>query len=158
MSGLSEARSLATVAAGLFVVGALVSSPRSGAASSAPKQRSPRRVVVEMLAISFQPKSVRVSAHETVVFHFVNNDVAPHDAFFGNADRQLDRERAVDALLSAGGDLASLQAPKVGYVLVKAKSTRDVPHTFGQPGRLLIGCHQPGHWDSGMKINVIVGP
>jgi uncharacterized cupredoxin-like copper-binding protein len=104
-----------------------------------------------MLAISYRPKVIRVKAGEKVVFHFINNDVAPHDAFVGNVDQQLDREKEV-AAESKGASATR------GYLLVKAKSAGDLTYRFGKPGRLIIGCHQPGHWDSGMKIAVIVSP
>ena len=29
-------------------------------------------------------------------------------------------------------------------------------HTFSEVGTYIIGCHEPGHWESGMKATVEV--
>jgi uncharacterized cupredoxin-like copper-binding protein len=47
---------------------------------------------------------------------------------------------------SGGGDALTVQPGK----------TRELEHTFDEAGEVLIGCHQPGHYDAGMKVTVTV--
>ena len=35
--------------------------------------------------------------------------------------------------------------------------TGELTHTFEESGSIEIGCHQPGHYNAGMKITVEVG-
>lgn len=41
-------------------------------------------------------------------------------------------------------------------VTVKPGSTRTLVHRFGTDETMLIGCHQPGHYEAGMKATVTV--
>lgn len=33
----------------------------------------------------------------------------------------------------------------------------ELTHTFDEAGTIEIGCHQPGHYDAGMRANITVG-
>lgn len=145
-------------------VGGIASPVASGAASKAVttstklakgKKITPRVIEVEMLATAYSPKVVRVKSKETVTFRFMNKGVAAHEALVGDLDSQLDHAKE----MKAGGEHAAHEMPKSpGYILVKAKSSKTLTYTFGKPGRTLIGCHQPGHWESGMKLQVVISP
>ena len=41
-------------------------------------------------------------------------------------------------------------------VTVGAGETKELTWTFTQPGTVLIGCHQLGHYDAGMKGQITV--
>jgi uncharacterized cupredoxin-like copper-binding protein len=41
-------------------------------------------------------------------------------------------------------------------ITVDAGKTGTLTHTFGTAGTTLIGCHQPGHYAAGMRIEVHV--
>jgi uncharacterized cupredoxin-like copper-binding protein len=32
----------------------------------------------------------------------------------------------------------------------------ELTHTFDEAGTIEIGCHQPGHYDAGMRVNITV--
>jgi uncharacterized cupredoxin-like copper-binding protein len=120
----------------------------------------PRVIDVEMSAIAYKPNVIRVAANETVQFRFVNNTVAPHEALIGDTKAQIKHAKEMKAAAKEGTDAHAghdMKSAK-GYILVKAKSTKMLTYTFGKPGRLTIGCHQPGHWESGMKLTVLVQP
>ena len=41
-------------------------------------------------------------------------------------------------------------------ITIEPGKTGDLTHAFDQPGAFEIGCHEPGHYDSGMKVAVTV--
>jgi uncharacterized cupredoxin-like copper-binding protein len=43
-----------------------------------------------------------------------------------------------------------------GEVSVPAGATASTTYRFDRPGRVLLGCHLPGHWDYGMRGSVTV--
>jgi uncharacterized cupredoxin-like copper-binding protein len=40
---------------------------------------------------------------------------------------------------------------------VQPGQTATLTHTFTTAGSTIIGCHEPGHYQAGMKLTVIVG-
>ncbi|MFN2504621.1 MAG: multicopper oxidase domain-containing protein, partial [Acidimicrobiales bacterium] len=59
------------------------------------------------------------------------------------------------------GDEAHQQAVETGKaerqgVEVGPNGTRDYVRTFTQPGTLIIGCHQLGHYQQGMRMRLVV--
>lgn len=35
-------------------------------------------------------------------------------------------------------------------------ATGDLTYTFDEPGTLLLGCHEPGHYEAGMVATIVV--
>lgn len=110
-----------------------------------------RTVEVEMRDIAYEPAAVTVQAGETVKFVFRNVGEAVHDAFVGDGAAQAEHEN----------DMRKSEGPHHGdddhAVTVKPGDTASLTYTFDQPGSVLIGCHQPGHYQAGMKLTVAVG-
>ncbi|MEW6153217.1 MAG: plastocyanin/azurin family copper-binding protein [Actinomycetota bacterium] len=98
-------------------------------------------IEVSMVDIAFKPEALTVAAGSTVRFVFTNDGRVPHEAAFGD-----------DAVQK---ELAARRGRRVGPA-VGPNQTREHVYTFGGPGRLVIGCHVPGHWSAGMKIEVTV--
>lgn len=111
-----------------------------------------RRVVeITMADISFTPSTVRVERGETVTFRFRNTGKVAHDAYLGDAEAQAEHEREMrDAMggMHHGEDAEA--------ITVEPGETGSLTHTFRERGSLEIGCHQPGHYAAGMKIDVTV--
>jgi uncharacterized cupredoxin-like copper-binding protein len=108
-----------------------------------------RTVEIEMRDIAFSPGSVDVRAGERVRFVFTNTGQVTHDAFLGDGAAQDAHEqqmRAGHGDHGTGSDALSV-APGKKAALVR---------TFDQPGQVLIGCHQPGHYTGGMRLTVTV--
>ena len=42
-------------------------------------------------------------------------------------------------------------------VTVASGETKELTWAFTEPGTVLIGCHQPGHYAAGMKGQITVG-
>jgi uncharacterized cupredoxin-like copper-binding protein len=111
-----------------------------------------RSIEIAMEDIRFEPDEIEVAAGETVRFVFENNGKVAHDAFIGDEGAQADHEDEMtsddEGMEHGGGDEDA--------ITVDPGDTGELTYTFGEPGVLLIGCHQPGHYDAGMIIEVTV--
>lgn len=116
-----------------------------------------RTIEVDMVDIAFEPSSIDVEAGETVRFVFSNEGEAVHEGYFGDEQAQEDH----DAERSGDGHGAEeMQGMEHGgdeeAVVVDPGDTGELTYTFEEPGQIQIGCHQPGHYEAGMVIDVNV--
>ena len=117
-----------------------------------------RTIEIEMVDIAFEPAELEVEAGETVRFVFENTGEAPHDAFIGDAEAQEQHEqemREADGDNGHGGGHEENAAEDA--ITVEPGETGELTYTFEEAGSLEIGCHQPGHYQAGMKVDVAVG-
>ena len=116
-----------------------------------------RTIEVDMVDIAFEPSSIDVEAGETVRFVFSNEGEAVHEGFVGDeqAQEEHDAERSGDE-----DELEGMEGMEHGgddeAVVVDPGDTGELTYTFDEPGLLQIGCHQPGHYEAGMVIDVNV--
>lgn len=115
---------------------------------SAPAERT---VEVQMVDNAFEPASIDVEAGETVKFMFDNTGDVAHDALVGDAEAQAAHEEEMREAEDMGHG-----ADDDGAITVEPGDTGELVYTFDEPGALEIGCHEAGHYDSGMKIDVSV--
>lgn len=108
-----------------------------------------RTVEIEMVDIAFKPNQLSVKAGETIRFVFLNRGEIEHEAVIGDEEAQAAHKEGVHG----GGYGGSKQAPRVE---VFPGETGELTHTFEKPGQLLIGCHEPGHYDAGMRVDITV--
>ncbi len=115
-----------------------------------------RVVDVEMTEMAFGPANIDVALGETVRLRFHNAGVVAHEAVMG--DLAFQEEHAAEM---TGGDAhqtdshdATADDPEA--LVVAAGDTADMVYTAGDAGALIIGCHQPGHWDAGMKSDLTI--
>ena len=108
-------------------------------------------VDVEMVDIAFEPKTMTVQRGETVTFRFTNSGKVAHDAFIGDTEAQKDHEEEMRE-----GSGAHHGSDTKDAITVDAGDTGTLTYTFNEPGEIEIGCHQPGHYEAGMKIEVEV--
>lgn len=107
--------------------------------------------VVEIIASDdFDPAAIEVSAGETVMFRVMNSGAIPHDFTLGDeATRQSHAEEKEE--------MAGMSMPDEPNAIVLAPGeTRELTWRFTEPGDLLIGCHQSGHYAAGMMAQVNV--
>jgi len=107
-----------------------------------------RTIQIEMRDIAFVPTAVDVRAGERIRFVFTNTGQLVHDAFIGDEASQEEHEKDMRSGHSHGEG--------AGAVTVKPGKQAQLVHTFEQAGRVLIGCHQPGHYTGGMRATVNV--
>lgn len=122
---------------------------------------TPRTVEIEMRDIAFAPDSVDVEQGETVRFVFTNAGTAAHDAFVGDEAAQADHEMEMNG--SGGGDMggnaghgSSGTDGEGTAITVEPGETAELIYTFDDAGEMLIGCHQPGHYEAGMMVTIDV--
>lgn len=111
-----------------------------------------RTVEINMVDIAFEPDTLEVSRGETVRFVFTNRGTAPHDAFIGDADAQAEHE----AEMRESDDDHNGHDGDADAITVEPGATGELTHTFEERGTVEIGCHQPGHYEAGMTIEVAV--
>lgn len=116
-----------------------------------------RTIEIEMRDIEFSPDEVEVEAGETVRFVFHNVGAVRHDAFIGDEAAQEEHEME----MSAGDDDMDMGGEGEddagdGGITVEPGETGELTHTFSEGDELLIGCHEPGHYEAGMVVTIDV--
>lgn len=104
--------------------------------------------VVMSDAMRFAPDPITVKAGEEVTFLVTNEGAITHEFFVGTEAEQVDHaaEMAAGGMSHGHDNALSLQAGETGSLTM----------TFADAGPLLIGCHEPGHYDAGMKATLTV--
>jgi len=105
--------------------------------------------VVMSDAMRFAPDPITVKAGEEVTFVVSNEGVIVHEFFVGTEEEQVEHAAEMAAGGMSHGDDNALS--------LKAGETGSLTMTFVAAGSLLIGCHEPGHYDAGMRatLNVV---
>ena len=101
-----------------------------------------------MSEYAYGPASISVAAGQEVRFVFHNDGSVPHEAVIGDEEAQA--EAAID------GGHADHDAHGAASVQVAPGGTASLVYRFDEPGDVLIGCHIPGHYESGMRAVVTV--
>lgn len=124
-------------------------------AACAPSASEPsrvREVAVTMTdELRFEPDAITVTAGETV--HFVVHNAGAVDHEFLIGDEAAQAEFAAE--MADGHD--DEHVGEAGVALGPGE-TGEFAYTFAAPGALLVGCHEPGHYDGGMVARITVRP
>ena len=124
----------------------------ASAASSLVPSVAPLTGEVEIVmsdTMRFAPDPIMVKAGEPVTFVVRNEGVIVHEFVVGTEAEQSDHAADMtEGGMSHGHDNA---------LSLKAGASGSLTMTFAEAGSLLIGCHEPGHYDAGMKatLNVV---
>ena len=94
-------------------------------------------------AMRFEPGTISVPAGKAVTFVVRNAGLVVHELFVGGEADQA--AHAVEMAEHPGGSHAHGNA-----VRVPAAGSESLTMTFDKPGRVLLGCHEPGHYLAGM--------
>jgi len=120
-----------------------------GQAATSPK--GPVTTVnVEMRDIAFDPPTLAVSSGQTVRLVFTNKGKLTHDAFIGDEQAQAEHEKTARSM----GQMD--HGSKSNAISVSAGTTRELVYTFDKAGTVFVGCHEPGHYASGMKVQITI--
>lgn len=129
------------------VVVTLVSGAGLVAASAAgPASEGVVEVQMTIRHSRFIPEEISVPAGSTVRFVVDNTDPIDHELIVGPRSVQDAHERGTHAVHG--------EVP--GEVSVGAGESASTTYVFASPGRVLMGCHLPGHWDYGMRGEIAV--
>lgn len=103
-----------------------------------------RVVDMDMVDVAFEPAQVAVSVGSRVKFVFHNRGKVQHEAALGDEAFQTEHETQMRQMsgMHHGGDAITVEPGRTGELV----------RSFASAGRLLIGCHEPGHYAAGMKV------
>ena len=128
-----------------------------------PGDAGARTVEVAMTDNEFSPSSLDVAAGATVAFTFRNDGTVTHDAVIGDEAAQAEHEDEMRAAESTTGDdgMADMghgtaDGGDEAAITVEPGASGEITYTFDDEGDLLVGCHEPGHYDDGMRIALSV--
>jgi uncharacterized cupredoxin-like copper-binding protein len=88
-----------------------------------------------------------------VTFVVTNAGALEHEFYVGDEAAQAAHEKEMSSM---GGMGMSEDGPN--GVGVKAGETKELTMTFTTPGSTITGCHVTGHYASGMKATITIGP
>lgn len=160
-------RVLTAVAASAVVAVAAAACGSSGGTPADQTPASPaQEMTIAMADNAFAPSSIAARVGEPVTFKFVNSGQVTHEAFFGSEAEQEDHaaemQQSADGghamHMNMGHDMNMGTSTPAGTEIVTVPPGEQavVVKTFDRIGTVVIGCHQPGHWESGMKATVNV--
>ena len=145
---MTRSRTLLLAAAGLLVVAVAACGSTDDSSSGSGTART---VDIDTADNTFEPDTIDVTEGETVRFVFTNSGKVAHDAFVG--DQAAQDGHAMDMREAEGEDHdGGHGGDDSGAVTVEPGDTAELTNTFDETGSLEIGCHQPGHYDGGMKL------
>lgn len=108
--------------------------------------------VVTTDTLRFEPDDLTIARGETITFRVTNDGFAVHDFTLG--DEAAQREHA--AMMATLGADAAHMADEPNSILIPAGETKEITWTFTVAGEVQIGCHQPGHYEAGMRATITV--
>ena len=120
-----------------------------------------RTIDITMADNTFQPTQIKVTKGETVALTFRNTGSARHEAILGNDATQMEHHAAMTkppGQMEHGNSAVGAGSSKSDdAITVEPGQSGTITRTFNESGPVMIGCHEPGHWESGMKATVTVG-
>lgn len=114
-----------------------------GAAST---PRAPGVIAVTMTDNRFEVPTLTVAVGDVLTFRFTNLGAVQHEAVVGDEMFQMGH---IDHQHMPGDVMAN-------SIMVQPGGTADLTYRFEQSGVVLIGCHEPGHYEDGMVATIIV--
>jgi hypothetical protein len=102
---------------------------------------------IEMSEFAYSCVLPDLPAGTVVALRFTNEGLVEHEAVVGDLAAQNDAEMEMAEMAEGEGGHGAHSAAS----LTLAPGDRgDLIVQFDDPGEVIIGCHIPGHWDSGM--------
>lgn len=101
----------------------------------------------------FEPAEVTVAVGETVTFEVTNTDSIDHDFTLGDEEAQEEHEAEMREMDEMDGEM---EHSDPNTMIVPAGETMSITWTFTEPGVVLYGCHEPGHYAAGMVGEITV--
>jgi len=112
--------------------------------------------VIELITndvLRFEPDTFAVALGETITFRVTNDGLAAHDFTLGDLATQ---EEHAAMMAEMAGNMMTMPDEPNAFVL-QVGETKELTWTFSVAGEVLIGCHQPGHYEAGMTATIVVG-
>jgi uncharacterized cupredoxin-like copper-binding protein len=100
--------------------------------------------------MTFEPSGIDVSAGETVTFVVTNTGQEVHEFTLGNAAMQQEHAEAM-AHMPAG-----MAHDTPNSITLEPRETEQLTWRFGDTATLEYACHQPDHYQAGMRGEVMI--
>lgn len=137
------------------------STEKSGAAiPGTPAEASEADRTIEVDAqdsLEFDPEAIEVEVGETVTFVVRNTGNAVHEFVLGNETYQEEHEKEMSGAGGAEGHGGMDMGDDSNAISVAPGATQEITWTFTEAGKVLYGCHEPGHYEGGMVGAIEVG-
>jgi uncharacterized cupredoxin-like copper-binding protein len=147
MAAMCTRRSARVLSAILVLTLAACASPASPDASA-----TTRVVAVTTTdALRFEPDDITVMQGETVRFEVTNAGNVRHELYIGDAEAQAGHEAEMR-------EMGGMAHDEPDGISVDPGQTEVLEHTFAEAGTLLMGCHEPGHYEAGMVGTIAITP
>ena len=131
---------------------------------------APKVIKISMSDNRYTPNAVTVSAGEKVTFRFVNEGTTVHEAIIGteadqrNHAKEMNNASSTDPGGTAGmdgmdgmGDMGGMHhGASDNAVAVRPGTSKELTTSFERSGSYVIGCHEAGHYEAGMKATITV--
>ena len=123
---------------------------------------SSQSIDIAMTDHAYQPPQVSLAKGETVTLRFTNDGTVRHEAVLGDESQQqahheeMSASTMPDDMDMGHGENADhgRASDEADAVTVEPGETGSITTMFEESGTLLIGCHEPGHWEAGMKATI----
>jgi uncharacterized cupredoxin-like copper-binding protein len=99
----------------------------------------------------FEPASVSVGGGEVVTFVVTNHGRTTHEFTLGDAQMQAEHAEAM------GHMPEGMHHELPNSIAIEPGATETLTWRFGPAGALEFACHEPGHYDAGMRGAITVG-
>lgn len=101
--------------------------------------------------LAFEPATFDAEVGDVITFTITNTGDIEHEFVLGDeaAQQQMGEEMASGEDHGHAGDMTNA-------VTIHGGETAELTWRFTTPGTVLIGCHVPGHWEGGMRGEVVV--
>jgi uncharacterized cupredoxin-like copper-binding protein len=122
-----------------------------GVGGPADAEEADRTVEVTTLdTMTFEPSTITVTAGETVAFVVTNTGNAVHEFTLGDAEMQQEHAEAM-AHIPAG-----MAHDMPNSITLQPGETKQLTWRFGDAATLEFACHQPDHYEAGMRGQIAV--
>ncbi len=111
--------------------------------------------VIELITndvLRFEPSTFEATLGETITFRVTNNSPAVHDFTLGDLETQVEHA----AVMAQMGGAVMTMPDEPNAFVIQVGETKELTWTFTVAGEVLIGCHQPGHYQAGMVGTITV--
>ena len=145
-------------ALGALMAAASLTIAACGTGEDATPPTGSRVIEVAMTENEFTPSSFEVEAGQEITFEFTNDGTVDHEAILGSEAEQDDHEAEMGGDGSHGGPMEGMDhgGSDGEAITVEPGGTATMTKTFESAGTVILGCHEPGHYEAGMKATIVV--
>lgn len=106
--------------------------------------------VTTLDTMAYDPSAITVESEETVTFTVTNTGEAVHEFTLG--DQAMQEEHAEEM-----GDMdAGMAHDEPNSLSLQPGETKELTWRFGETGTVIYACHEPGHYQAGMRGEISV--